>query len=105
SDVEARHVAEKEKLTGEVDKLKKAREDNDVAAKKECDAAVTKVSKKCAGEVEAMKRKHTDEKEMLEKRIRVLTLTRDAFIVFCFQTGRDLWDLQNDNEDLEVVND
>ncbi|MCI86883.1 hypothetical protein A2U01_0108164, partial [Trifolium medium] len=60
SDVEAPHVAEKEKLPGEIDKLKKAREDGAAAAKNECDAAVAKVKEECAGEMEILKKRHLE---------------------------------------------
>ncbi|MCI68942.1 hypothetical protein A2U01_0090203, partial [Trifolium medium] len=79
SDIEARHVTEKETLSGEIDKLKKAREDDVVAAKKECDAAVTKVRGECAGEMETLKKRHAEEKALLEKEIRLLTLARNTF--------------------------
>ncbi|MCI65340.1 hypothetical protein A2U01_0086598, partial [Trifolium medium] len=50
SDIEGRHATKKEKLSGEVEKLKKAREDDADAAKKECDAAIAKVKEEHAGE-------------------------------------------------------
>ncbi|MCI54000.1 hypothetical protein A2U01_0075247, partial [Trifolium medium] len=51
SDIEGRHATEKEKLSDEVEKLKKAREDDVAAAKKECDAAIAKVKEEHAGEM------------------------------------------------------
>ncbi|MCI14243.1 hypothetical protein A2U01_0035372, partial [Trifolium medium] len=81
------------------------REDGAAAAKNECDAAVAKVREECAGEMEILKKRHLEEKTLLEKEIRLLTLTRNAFIVSCFQVGRDMWDLQGDFEELEEAND
>ncbi|MCI38559.1 hypothetical protein A2U01_0059787, partial [Trifolium medium] len=77
--------------------LKKAREDDVVAAKKEYDVVV--------GEMDGLKKRYIEEKALLEKKIQLLTLTRNAFMVSCFQTGRDVWYLQGEIEDLEETND
>ncbi|MCI51933.1 hypothetical protein A2U01_0073177, partial [Trifolium medium] len=83
-------------LSSEIERLKKAREDDAAAAKREYDVVV--------GEMDAMKKKHTEDKYLLARNIQLLTLTRNAFMVACFKTGRDLWDLQNENDDLEEAN-
>ncbi|MCH82439.1 hypothetical protein A2U01_0003245 [Trifolium medium] len=96
SDAEVSHAAGKLKLTGEIERLKKAREDDAAAAKREYDAVV--------GEMDDMKKRHAKEKTLLEKNVQLLTLTRNAFMVACFKTGKDLWDLQNENDDLAEAN-
>ncbi|MCI53401.1 hypothetical protein A2U01_0074647, partial [Trifolium medium] len=83
SKVEASYVADNGKLSDEIGRLKKAREDDAGAAKKECDAIV--------GEMDGLKKRYAEEKALLEKKIQLLTLTRNAFMVSCFQTGRDMW--------------
>ncbi|MCH79513.1 hypothetical protein A2U01_0000263 [Trifolium medium] len=96
-EIEVSYAAEKGKLSDEISRLKKAREDDVVAAKKEYYDVV--------GEMDGLKKHHADEKALLEKKIRQLTLMRNAFMVSCFQTGRDMWDLQGEVEDLEETND
>ncbi|MCI26981.1 hypothetical protein A2U01_0048179, partial [Trifolium medium] len=93
SEAEARYSTEKEKLSGGMS-----------AIKKECDAVIAKVKEKHAGEMEALKKKHSEEKKRLEKETKILALSCNAFIVSCFQTGEDLWELQGMNEELEEVN-
>ncbi|MCI75897.1 hypothetical protein A2U01_0097166, partial [Trifolium medium] len=75
SKVEASYAAEKGKLSDEIGRLKKARENDVVAAKKECDAVV--------GEMDGLKKRYAEEKALLEKKIQLLTLTRNVFMVSC----------------------
>ncbi|MCI90849.1 hypothetical protein A2U01_0112143, partial [Trifolium medium] len=51
--------------------------------------------------MEALREEHRQEVRCLEKEKKLLTLTRNAFIVSCFQTRDDLWVLQGENEELE----
>ncbi|MCI57639.1 hypothetical protein A2U01_0078890, partial [Trifolium medium] len=66
SEIESSHTADKEKLSDEIGRLKKARKDDVAAAKKEYDAVV--------GEMDGLKKCHAEEKAFLEKKIRLLTL-------------------------------
>ncbi|MCI87176.1 hypothetical protein A2U01_0108457, partial [Trifolium medium] len=58
SKVEASYATEKGKLSDEIGRLKKAREDDVVAAKKECDVVV--------GEMDGLKKPYAEEKALLE---------------------------------------
>ncbi|MCH79616.1 zinc finger protein [Trifolium medium] len=92
-EAEARHSAEKERLSGEINAIKKEHEAAIAKAKKDHDDAMT-----------ALKKKYSEERRYFEKEVKILTLTRNAFIVSCFQIEEDLWEMQGLNEELEEAN-
>ncbi|MCI72256.1 hypothetical protein A2U01_0093519, partial [Trifolium medium] len=56
-------------------------------------------------ELEDLKKAHAEEARSLLEERRMLILARNAFMVALFQTGRQVWDLEADADDLEEDND
>ncbi|MCI33612.1 hypothetical protein A2U01_0054829, partial [Trifolium medium] len=94
ADVESRYNEAKGKLLEEIEGLKRAKEDEAAKFKKEKDEALAKARTDHAGEVDMLKKKHAEEKALLERERTLLTLTRNAVIVSLAQAGRDMLALQ-----------